>query len=231
MQLHLKPHIRASMQTLHTHVFQLAVDRFYRMTILSQFKLIQEPSMRFHIRSTDRNQPHSRLCQDACLIISAIVALIAKDACSCGQPRRQFMERRQVMQGRWQDVKGNRNTLRCTDQMQAPAEELLFLCGTVDVLSRVKPPVLGSWVEPALKLRQFGRTASPPEDRDLKSGVLQCYHAATGRRGKRVSAWGRSSSPRTYLRPLSFSYLCSARWSFRLCRSRRVVRRRTSVGT
>ncbi len=83
MYLQLKACIRARMQTLHSHLFQLAVDRFYRMTILSQFKLIQESRMRFHICSTDRNQAHSRLCQDACFIISAIVALIAEDTCSC----------------------------------------------------------------------------------------------------------------------------------------------------
>ena len=91
-------------------------------------------------------------------------------------------------------------------------------CNAADVTGRCsKPcqaPVSGSLAVFAKTPPSCGPQSTLPHDWGLKSASLQCYHAGTGRRGKRASAWGRSSSPLTSLRPLSLSYLCSACLSF-----------------
>ena len=62
---------------------------------------------------------------------SEIIAFIAKDCRAVGQHKGQFMDRRQILLARRQQVKTDGNASRVTHQMQAPAEELFAFGRTI----------------------------------------------------------------------------------------------------
>src|SRR5438105_14702197 len=136
MDLDFKARISTCVKTLNTHTFELAVSRFNAHAILTKLVVIQ-PGIRPHIGSADGNETHARLGQNAGFALEVDVALVGKDPCARRQLDQQFMNGSELMLTSGQEVKGDWQTLRRADQMQAPTKELLVLGRTV---ATIVPP-------------------------------------------------------------------------------------------
>src|SRR4051794_22616319 len=131
MNLQFKANIRPRMQALDAHRLCLRVHRLDCVPILLQLQLIDKPMLLLHVLAPHWNEAYLHLLQDAAFILGAVVAFVPEHTRACWQTEGQLMDWRQVMQRGRQHRKAHRHSLWRTNQVQAPAEELLIFGCTV----------------------------------------------------------------------------------------------------
>lgn len=126
LHLNVEAVVGACSQLFQAHAFELAIDRLDAFAIQAQVILIS-PVMALHVLLADGDQTYSAIVEQEAFAGCIVVTLVAVQGGVLGQVHRQFVNRRQIMIGPWQKLEGDGLTLWCADQVQALAEELLFL--------------------------------------------------------------------------------------------------------
>ena len=88
------------------------------MAVVSKLNLIDKPFAWLHLGTSHWDEPNACLCQNAGLIISTILGLVAKQSRALWQYNRQFVQRCQIMKGSRQQLKADWYARRRADQMQ-----------------------------------------------------------------------------------------------------------------
>src|SRR5271157_455935 len=118
--------IGPSMKVLDTHCLQLTVHGFNPLAIQAQIILVG-PRIRRHIAATDGDKANASSRENSGGSWVRDVAFITKDGGTFRQAKGQFVDGRQILLRRRQQVKTDRDSVRRTNQVQAPAKELLLL--------------------------------------------------------------------------------------------------------
>lgn len=118
------------MKLLHTHGLPLTIDGFNPFPIATQVILIS-PGVGCHVATANRYKAHAGLGENRGGIGVRDVAFVAKDGSPLGQADSQTVDGRQILLSGRQQVKADRHTVRRTNQVQAPAEELLLFRRTL----------------------------------------------------------------------------------------------------
>src|SRR5436309_9419666 len=163
--------IGRSMKRLHSHGLQLTIKGVNRPTIQAPVVLVG-PRVRGHVARPHGHKTKARRGEKGVRVRVRNITFVAKDGSALGQTHSQFMNRRQILLGSRPQVKTQRNTVRGTKQVQAPAEELFVLGGAIATKG------FATYLLAARGPRSFApRQRHTVDDKGFSLGIDFCYQA------------------------------------------------------